>query len=415
MRKNEVKIFKFFVCLMVFMSVFISMIGHATADASKTKVRIFFLGNLTGAYAATETTAFRGWVTTWKWLNKTNFIPGVEVIADWGDAGSSVVKAQSLYKKAISADQKPVCFQSMNSAEEIALRPWFRRDQIPDVTPGGAPGSIYPPGYIFSYIAPYVNQVGAFLDYAKSVWKKEQAPRFAFLTWDNAFGRSVVTDEVINYAKLKGFEYVGAEYFPTSVTEATSQILALKQRGADFVYTNTLSAQYAVVLKDFQGLGLKMSDMQLGAVTWVDPGRTVAIAGDAAEGFWQMQNFEPPSVWGKMSPIKEVFEFGEHPEDEFTSEWMSCWIQAYVTAEAIKIAAAEVGAKNITGQDVYKALQKVKTDCAGVCPINYTKEIHWAQRAKVFRVTAKEVGKSRLDSVYAHELTGWLEPPMLMK
>jgi len=415
MRQNKRTRHRLMICFFVVGLATVFATGPAAAEAEKTKVRIYFLGNMTGAYAATEAPAFRAWVTTWKWLNKSNYIPGVEVVADWGDCGSSVVKAQSLYKKAMSGDQKPVCFQSMNSAEEIALRPWFRRDKVPDVTPGGAPGSIFPPGYIFSYISPYVNQVGAFLDYAKSVWKEKRAPKFAFLTWDHAFGRCIVTDEVIDYAKSKGFEYVGAEYFPVRVTEATSQILALKQRGADFVYTNTLSAQYAVILKDFKNLGLTMKDMQLGACVWVDPGRTVGIAGDAAEGFWQMQNFEPPSVWGKMPQIMKVFEFGEHPDSEFTSEWMSCWIQAHVTAEAIKIASAKVGAENITGQDVYEALQKVDTDCKGVCPIQYTKDIHWAQRVKVFQVTAKEFGKSKRESVFVHGLTDWIEPPMLMK
>jgi branched-chain amino acid transport system substrate-binding protein len=380
-----------------------------------TKVRIFFLGNMTGSYAATETPAFHGWVTTWKWLNKNQYIPGVEVVADWGDAGSDVSKAMSLYKTAMSGATKPVCFQSMNSAQEIALRPWFERDQIPDVTPGGAPGTLWPPSYIFSYIVPYVNQVGAYVDYAKKSWKQSRKPKFGFLTWDNAFGRCIVTDDVINYIKSQGFEYVGAEFFPGAVTEVTTQLLALKNRGADFVYTNTLSAQYAVVLRDFASLGLKMSQMQMGACVWVDPRRTADIAGEAAEGFLQMQNFEPPSVWSKMPQVMNAFKFGNHPETEFTSEWMSCWIQAHITAEAIKIAAKEVGAKNITGKAIYDALAKVKTDCEGVAKIQYSKDIHWAQTLKIFRVTTKKVGKTKFDSVYAEAATDWFAPPNLMK
>jgi hypothetical protein len=50
-----------------------------------------------------------------------------------------------------------------------------------------------------------------------------------------------------------------------------------------------------------------------------------------------------------------------------------------------------------------------------VAKIQYSKDIHWGQTLKIFRVTTKKVGKTKLDSVYAEAATDWFAPPNLMK
>ncbi len=364
----------------------------APEKPGKVQIRVTWLIDLTGAYGGVELLCGRAWVTTWDYLNQKEYIPGVEVIATLIDCGSATPRAISNYKLAMEASPKPVVLHTMNSGHEVALKAQFDRDRMPNLTAGAAPDTLLPIGYIFSYISPYVDWTARYLEWAKSVWKQSRAPRFGFLTWDIAFGRAPVTDATINYAKSLGFEYVGAEFFPVAVTEASSQLLKLKALGTDFVYTNTLPSQYAAVLKSANALGMTpTSPMQLGACGWAVHTHTlISLVGNMADGVVRAHTFVPDDELRNIPTLMEVFKFGSHPPEEFGSEWATGYLQAYIIADALKAAVAKVGAQNVTNDVVYEVMQNLKTDGGGVVPgLTYSKDNHWAKFAGVQRVTVK--------------------------
>jgi hypothetical protein len=99
------------------------------------------------------------------------------------------------------------------------------------------------------------------------------------------------------------------------LTDATSQLLTMKQKGPDFAYINTNTQWVPVVLKDSYKLGLKTKYM---VNNYGIDERTPGLAGAAAEGVMGIQDV---AYWGDNVPgMKILMDFHQkhHPNDHAT-------------------------------------------------------------------------------------------------
>ena len=70
------------------------------------------------------------------------------------------------------------------------------------------------PGTILQLLPIYTDDVAAIADWFKATWKENRKPRVAYLTADNAMGKSIEIPEMEAYLKKLGYDFVGIQYVP---------------------------------------------------------------------------------------------------------------------------------------------------------------------------------------------------------
>jgi branched-chain amino acid transport system substrate-binding protein len=106
------------------------------------------------------------------------------------------------------------------------------------------------------------------MEYIAAVHKGPRAPKVGLLTYNNAYGRSI-HEPSKEYVKGKNIEIVSIEEFPPQTVDLTTELLRLKQKGAQYVFMQMLPAAIISTLKGADRIGYK--PMFIGTWTSTDP------------------------------------------------------------------------------------------------------------------------------------------------
>jgi branched-chain amino acid transport system substrate-binding protein len=356
------------ICLYILMAITLILVGcgpQATpapttpgaAPVQNVKIIIGDLPNFTGAYAEQQAGYAQCYPDAIKWVNDNKYIPGVELEWKWVDAGTDVAKATAGFKKLVAETPKPVIILSHSSPIGVALKSLMVEEKVPSQE-GGSAGDIFlPPAWTFGYAAPYAGQVGAYIDWIKSVWKEQRAPRLAFFNWDVPSLKAMDNAESRAYAKAKGVEIVGHEALPTAPTTTEPQLLRLREAKADFTFGLFYASTCAMVLKDAQRLGIKVGLGKDICITdiGVTPSDLVKYApGSLTEGLMIWGGWPLPNEWPTKAPrIDQMYKGNNRTTPPMDYIIGLCPMTGAI--EAVKIAAAKVGPAKVDGQAVYDA------------------------------------------------------------
>ena len=215
------------------------------------KVVFHHFGDLSGPYAAITAPIVAGVNDLCVYYNtEKGGIDGVKVDQVFRDTGGKLDAALAAYSAFKESKPYPILVMLYGSAEGEALRDRFVEDKIACFTNSPSPTCMYPPGYEFSSIPSYTDSMGAFIDWVTSDWSKKtgQPVKLAILTWDSTFGKAIMVDEVRNYAKSKGVEIVYEGVYGMRDLDVSTQMTTIKDKGANWVYNNTLAHGPKVVL-----------------------------------------------------------------------------------------------------------------------------------------------------------------------
>src|SRR5207245_10028671 len=92
--------------------------------------------------------------------------------------------------------------------------------------------------------------------WVKDDWKdKSRIAKVAFFYGDNAYGKAPI-EAGRRYCKEIGIDLVDDEIVPGAFQDATSQLLNMKQKGADYAYINVTTTGVSTILRDAKKLGL---------------------------------------------------------------------------------------------------------------------------------------------------------------
>jgi ABC-type branched-subunit amino acid transport system substrate-binding protein len=122
-----------------------------------------------------------------------------------------------------------------------------------------AAGSYYlsQPQSVFTYYPIYTDSCAAIADWFKESWKEKRKPRVAYLTADNAMGRSIEIPEMRAYLEKIGYEFVGTQYVPLVPTSPpTTQLTWLKQKGVDLALGAMINPGSQPTVKEMVRLGM---------------------------------------------------------------------------------------------------------------------------------------------------------------
>jgi len=174
------------------------------------------------------------------------------------------------------------------------------------------------------------------------------------------------------FSKENGIEVVDEEILPGNFQDATSQLLTMKQKGADYCYINVTTTGVSLVLKGAKALGLTT---KFGSNPYGFSEQLPLVAKETAEG---VTGVMPHVPYGTPVPgMKALLDYhkANHPTDTHDALYVRGWASATVWVEALKRADK---AGKLTGEGVKAALETLKDfDLGGLTsPVTWTATDH---------------------------------------
>ena len=160
---------------------------------------------------------------------KEEFPADITLEVMWRDDELKPAKALSIYEE-LKAKGMLVARIS-GSPIALALKDRLWEDGMGATSMATGPYYLSPPQSCFTYYPIYTDSCAAVADWFKANWKEARKPRVAYLTADNAMGRSIEIPEMKAYLEKIGYEFVGTQYVPLVPTSPpTTQLTWLKKK-----------------------------------------------------------------------------------------------------------------------------------------------------------------------------------------
>jgi len=150
----------------------------------------------------------------------------------WRDDELKPAKALPIYEELTAKGM--LVYRQGATPVALALKERLNEDRIGCTSMAVGPYLMSPPLTIFTNSPLYTDELGAVAEWFLEGWKKDRKPRFAFLTSDASFGRSVEIPECKDYIIGLGYDFVGSQYVPLVPTAPpTTQLSWLKKSKVD--------------------------------------------------------------------------------------------------------------------------------------------------------------------------------------
>lgn len=344
-----------------------SMVFGGTLYAGNTIV-IGQLADLTGPTSAVGKPYAEGIRDAVKFINENGGINGKKIEIRSIDYAYDKNKAITQYKKFLQ--EGIFAIQGWGTGDTEALSSFVTKDKVVYMSASYSAHLTNPAKtpYNFFIAADYTTQLRAGLTYLKENWKGKKAPKIVFIYPNHPYGIAPIKGGKA-YAKEIGFNVVGDEIVGLKAIEATSQLLSVKKKGADFAWVGGTTPSTAVILKDAKKLGLTTKFL---IDLWGNDESLLKLAEGAQNG--RALGLQAAVGYGAKVPgMKDIVKAtkGVHK----MTHYIRGWVSMNVMAEALKRADK---AGNLSGEGVKKALESLKDFNTGglTAPITFTKDDH---------------------------------------
>jgi branched-chain amino acid transport system substrate-binding protein len=325
----------------------------ATAQAQEVKVGgIFDLTGITSDVGKPFAQGVRDGVA---WLNANGGINGKKLRLIDADYAYKIPEAVAMYKRLVN-DEHVVLINGWGTGDTLALKDFVNKDQVPYFSGSFAADLTDPKKTPYNFfVAPtYSDQLRSWLSWVKQDWKdKSKNPKVAFFYGDNAYGKAPI-EAGRRFCKENGIDLVDEEILPGNFQDATSQLLNMKAKGANYAYINVTTTGVSLVLKGAKALGLPT---KFGSNPYGFSEQLPAVARDAAEG---VTGVMPHVPFGTPVPgMKRLEDFHKknHPNDTHDAMYVRGWATFLVWAEGLKRADK---AGKLNGPGVREALETLR-------------------------------------------------------
>ena len=343
--------------------------------------------SLTGPYAedsAAILTAYEDYV---KYVNETKRLAPwrnekwpaditLEVL--WRDDELKPAKALSIYEELKAKGM--LVYRISGTPIALALKDRLNQDGFGATSMAVGPYLLTPPQTIFTNTPLYTDELAAVADWFKANWKENRKPRVAYLTADNAMGKSIEIPELKAYLEKIGYEFIGIQYVPLIPTSPpTTQLMWLKQNKVDLALGVMVNPGSQPTVKEMVRLGMgpyQPYKMVFGVAT---PGHVAVFAramGELGDGYVCAGSF--PN-WDDPAPgVKFEMELQKkyHPDKIATHiQYMGGFLEAMTQVEALRLALQQVPFDKLKPRDVLEqGFYKIKNlDTGGISstPLTY--------------------------------------------
>jgi branched-chain amino acid transport system substrate-binding protein len=319
------------------------------AAFSAETIKVGHLADLTGPTGEVGKPYAQGVQDYKDWVNTQGGINGKRIDMPMFDYAYYKNKAVNQYKKFL--EDKVVAIQGWGSGDTEALSKTTGDDKIPYISASYSAHLTDPKKtpYNFFCAGDYTTGLRAGLKYLKDNWKEKRAPKVVFIYPNVPYGIAPIKGGK-EYAKELGFEVLGDENVDLKAIEVNSQLLSVKNKGADFAWVGGTTNSTAVILKDAKKLGLKTKFF---VNIWGADETTPKVAAGAEEGTLVMVG---STVYGSKAPgMKQLMEITKNQPQ--ITHYIRGYVSMMVLTEALKIADKQ---GQLNGPGVKAALETLK-------------------------------------------------------
>jgi hypothetical protein len=214
--------------------VIVMLVVSLGIPAATTHAKTLYVGgtqSLTGPFAEDSAAVLAAFEDYVKYVNttkklapwRTEKLPAditLEVL--WRDDELKPAKALPIYEE-LKAKGMLVARIS-GSPIALALKDRLWEDGMGATSMATGPYYLSPPQSCFTYYPIYTDCMGAIADWFKGNWKEARKPKVAYLTADNAMGKSIEIPEMKAYLEQIGYEFVGIQYVPLVPTSPPTRL-----------------------------------------------------------------------------------------------------------------------------------------------------------------------------------------------
>jgi branched-chain amino acid transport system substrate-binding protein len=291
------------------------------------------------------------------------------------DTGYKVPEAVAAVRK-FAVQDKVDMIATWSAGAGLAAKPIIKRYQIPTINYSTAWEILQEPiDYMYLPFGSYKLDCYAVLEYIAAIHKGDNPPKVGLLTYNNAYGRSIHKPS-IEYAKTKNIEIVSIEEFPSKTVDLTTELLRLKNNGAEYVFIQMLPAAIISAFKSADRIDY--DPMFLGTWTSTDPD-FFKMGGGLIRDRLKMQfpGGLPVDDTEGIKIMKELWARYKTVNSFDTAYWEGV-VVAMVMERAFIRAQEKYG--KIDAESINKAMESfTNEDFGGLVPnITYTKEDHGA-------------------------------------
>lgn len=399
----------------VFIAFLVIMVGSFSALAVPTTcAKTLYVGgtqSLTGPFAEDSAAVLMAIQDYVNYVNKTKnlapwrkekFPADVELEVMWRDDELKPAKAMTIYEELKSKGM--LVARISGSPIALALKDRYWEDNIGATSMATGSYLLTPPQCIFTYYPIYTDCMAAIADWFKENWKENRKPRVAYLTADNAMGRSIEIPEMKAYLENAGYEFVGTQLVPLVVTSPpTTQLTWLKQKGVDLALGVMINAGAQPTVKEMVRLGMGPNldyKMTFGTASPGHAAIFVEAMGKLGDGYVCAGSF-PPLDDTSVPGVKFIHEIQEmaHP-GKFNGNIMYAggFLEAMIQVEALRLALQKVPADKLTRKDVlehgFYMIKNLETGDVSSTPITYAKgDIEGVDEVRIDQVQNGKVVK----------------------
>lgn len=131
----------------------------------------------------------------------------------------------------------------------IQTKPIIQQYKIPTINFSVGQDILKPPiDYMYLPFGTYKLDSYAVLEYIKAIHKGKEPPKVGLLTYNNPYGKTI-HEPSKEYAAKHGINLVGIEEFPPATVDLSTQLLKLKQAGAEYIFLQILPSSIISALK----------------------------------------------------------------------------------------------------------------------------------------------------------------------
>jgi branched-chain amino acid transport system substrate-binding protein len=367
-------------------------------------IKVGMLCDLTGPTSDVGKPICLGALDAVEWFEKNYPLPkGYKVDLVWVDFSYKVPEAQAAYNrfKALGV----VAILGWGTGDTLALAPTVAQDKIPYLSHSYSAELLKKETpYNFFPQTDYSSQGRAMVMFIVEKWKEmhggnpPRPPKLGLAYPNVPYGTSPIP-AIKDMAKQLGVELCPDQIVELTATDATAQMLKLKECGADFIWAGGTAASTLVIMRDAKKVGLNAPVI---SNVWGGSEAYFRANPDASDGNYWLTSLAPyyPDIENGDTPAAKIIrEFakskGRAPYTDLNAPYVNAWAYVNVLYKALRDV-IERGWE-VTGENIWKALTSIRdwdfSPLTGLPAekITYTPEDRRPQMAvKVYKIVKGE-------------------------
>jgi branched-chain amino acid transport system substrate-binding protein len=362
----------------------VALPGQATrADAATIKVGAAI--NLTGPASTWGQYHAKGQQDYFRYVNDVKGgVAGRPIEMILVDTGYKVTDAVAAVRKFAVSDNVDM-IATWSAGEGLAAKPIIQQYKIPTINFSTSWEILEAPiDYMYLPFGSYRMDCYAVIDYILTIHKGKERPKIGLLTYNNAYGRSI-HQPTREYAAGKQVDIVAIEEFPPKTVDLSTELLRLKQKGAEYIFMQMLPS---AIITAFKGADrISYNPQFLGTWTSTDPDFFKMGKGLIRDRLkMQFPGGLPSDKTAGMKLMDELTRRYKSVDRFDAAYWEGVVVGVIMERAFIR---ANEASKQINRETINKAMESFRSEkFDGLVPdITYTKTDHGASfKARMVRV-----------------------------